>query len=52
MVIQRVYGPNNTNLTHLSAAGGAHLYILGVGLGSAFAPPAAERCVRLVLLGP
>ena len=38
-VIQRVSGANGSELTFLSAAGGAHIYIGGTDLGSAFAPP-------------
>ena len=38
-VIQRITGANRSELTHLSAAGGAHIYLSGTDLGSAFAPP-------------
>ena len=34
-VIQRVSGANGSELTFLSAAGGAHIYIGGTDLGSA-----------------
>ena len=38
-VVQRVSGANQSELKYLSAAGGAHVYIGGTDLGSAFAPP-------------
>ena len=38
-VIQRVEGPARSEATHLSAAGGAELYITGSDLGSPFDPP-------------
>ena len=40
IVINRIYGPNHTELSHLSVGGGAHLYISGVELGTPFSPPA------------
>jgi hypothetical protein len=38
-VIQRITGANQSELSHLSSAGGAHVYIFGSDIGSAFAPP-------------
>ena len=38
-VIQGVEGPNGTEITHASVAGGAHIYLVGTNLGSAFAAP-------------
>lgn len=40
MVVNRIYGPNFTELSHLSVGGGGHVYITGVELGTPFAPPA------------
>lgn len=39
MVIQRVHGANNSEVSHASSGGGTHVYITGTNLGSAFAPP-------------
>ena len=38
-IIQGLEGPNGTEITHASVAGGSHLYLIGTNLGSAFAPP-------------
>ena len=38
-VIQSVHGANCSELTHLSAVGGAHVCRPGTDLGSVFAPP-------------
>ena len=38
-VIERIEGSNHSELSHLSVGGGAHIYLSGAGLGSAFAPP-------------
>ena len=39
MVIQRVTGANDSEVSHASSGGGAHVYIMGTDIGSAFAPP-------------
>ena len=38
-VIQRVFGANSSELSHVSAGGGAHVYLTGTSIGTAFAPP-------------
>ena len=38
-VIQRIYGANLSEVGFASSGGGTHLYIVGSGIGSAFAPP-------------
>ena len=52
MVIQRVFGANDSEVGHASAGGGTHVYLAGTDIGSAFAPPevfiginADARCV-------
>ena len=39
MVIQRVTGANQSEISHASSAGGSHVYIFGTDIGSAFSPP-------------
>ena len=39
MVIQRVTGPNEAEISHASAGGGVHIIVTGTDLGSTFAPP-------------
>jgi hypothetical protein len=39
MVIQRVHGANNSEVSHASSGGGTHVYLTGTNLGTAFAPP-------------
>ena len=39
MVIQRVFGANNSEVMFASSGGGTHVYLAGTDLGSAFAPP-------------
>ena len=39
MVIQRVFGANNTEIAFASGGGGTHMYLAGTGIGSAFSPP-------------
>ena len=52
MVINRVFGANGSEVAFASAGGGAHVYLSGTDIGSAFAPPdvfiginADARCV-------
>ena len=42
MVVQRIFGANNSEIAYASAAGGTHVYLSGTDLGSAFAPPDAR----------
>ena len=39
MVIQRVTGANQSEVSHASSAGGGHVYLFGTDIGSAFSPP-------------
>ena len=39
MVIQRVTGAGQSEITHASSGGGTHIYLAGTDIGSAFAPP-------------
>jgi len=38
-VVQKVAGPDQSEVSHASSGGGAHIYLSGVDIGSAFAPP-------------
>ena len=38
-VIQRIFGTNASELSRLGPGGGGHIFLTGIDLGSAFAPP-------------
>ena len=38
-VVQRVTGPDESEITHASAGGGVNVYLAGSDLGTAFNPP-------------
>ncbi|KOO31606.1 fibrocystin [Chrysochromulina tobinii] len=39
MVIQKINGAGQSEISHASSGGGTHIYISGTDIGSAFAPP-------------